>query len=203
MANSDTPFGLRPVSHLMGINWSGGVRQCNIAATYATSLFLQDPVLLSGTADATGAYPGIVTAVVGNGNFISGVIVGFAPATDSDAIYFVGAAASLTRNAFVVMDPYVIFEIQADSAGVLAITSIGLNAVLIGTHAGNTATGISGYELDTTSDAPATDASNQLLILGAVPRDDNDITLAHAKVHVLINLHTLKSTGDGDGALGV
>jgi hypothetical protein len=187
----------------MGLNWSGGVRQCNVAATYATSLFLQDPVLLSGTSDVTGAYPGIITAVAGNANRISGVIVGFAPATDSDAIYFVGAAASLTRNAFVVMDPYVIFEIQSDSAAALAITTVGLNAVIIKTHSGSTTTGISGVELDSSSDAPDADASNQLLILGGVPRSDNDVTLVHAKWHVLINLHSYLSVGDGDGALGV
>ena len=63
-------------------------------------------------------------------------------------------------------------------------------SVLIATHSGSTVTGLSGMELDTTSDAPAADASNQLLILRAINREDNDTTLTHAKVAVLINQHT-------------
>ena len=68
--------------------------------------------------------------------------------------------------------------------------SVGLNAVLIYTHSGSTATGLSGVELDTTSDAPAADASNQLVILRAVNRVDNDTTITHANVEVMINQHT-------------
>ena len=90
--------------------------------------------------------------------------------------------------ALVCDDPDVIYEIQAD--GAIPAASVGLNAVLIDTHSGDTATGLSGTELDTTSDAPAADASNQLLILRAVNRDDVDTTLTHAKVEVLINQHT-------------
>jgi hypothetical protein len=96
-------------------------------------------------------------------------------------------------------DPDVVFEIQAD--GAIPAASVGLNAVLIYTHSGSTTTGFSGVELDTTSDVPAADASNQLLILRAVNREDNDTTLTHAKVEVMINQHT-ESQGTV-GSLGI
>ena len=82
---------------------------------------------------------------------------------------------------------------------------MGLNAVLIATHSGSTTTGMSGIELDTTSDAPEANASNQLIIVRAANRADNDTTLTHSKVEVLINCHTQGTgmTAAGDGTLGV
>jgi len=204
MANSNTPFGLKPIGHIMGLPWNGALRECNVAALYGTAIFIQDPVLFAGSSDATGFRQTIARATVGDGNFISGVVVGFAPdGADTSSLYWV-ASTAITRNAFVCVDPYVVFEIQACSGVILANTVVGLNAVLIATNAGNAFTGISGIEMDSgASDAPAADASNQLLILGAVPREDNDISAVNAKWHVLINLHSLLSTGAGTGALGV
>jgi len=199
MANVDSPFGLKPVRHLLGLPVNMAVVPCYIASTYATALFIGDPVIkVAGgsntafeTAPGAGAFnigtmPNIEKATAGDANRISGVIVGFAadPA-NLDRNY---NPASTERIAFVNMDPFTVYEIQAD--GAIPAASIGLNAVLIYTHSGSTTTGLSGVELDTTSDVPAADASNQLLILRAVNRDDNDTTLTHAKVEVLINQHT-------------
>ena len=58
------------------------------------------------------------------------------------------------------------------------------------TNAGSTVTGQSGAELDTTSDAPAADASNQLTIQRVVNREGNEAASAYTKVEVLINNHT-------------
>jgi hypothetical protein len=185
----------------MGVAWNNALRECNIVASYATALFINDAVLLSGTSDATARYPGINQTTAGDGVFISGVIVGFAPTPAALASIYWVASTATTRNAFVCMDPYTIFEIQADSVAAVANTSVGLNANLIFTHAGVAATGISGMELN--SSTVAANASFQLLILGAVPREDNDISTVNSKWHVMINLHTLRSTGDGDGSLGV
>ena len=199
MANVDSPFGLRPVRHRNGAPYNGAANPYYIASTYATALFIGDAVIKvaggSNTAKVDAAGVGtfdigelanIESATVGDGNRITGVIVGFAPLpNDLDKQY---NPASTARVALVCDDPDVIFEIQAD--GAIPAASMGLNAVLIATHSGDTATGLSGMELDTTSDAPAADASNQLLILNAARRADNDTTLAHAKVEVMINQHT-------------
>lgn len=199
MANKDTPFGLKPVRHLLGLPVNMALTPCYIASSYGTALFVGDPVIrVAGgsntayeSAPGAGAFeigtmPNIERATVGDGNRISGVIVAFAanPANLDQK----HNPASTERIAFVNMDPFTVYEIQAD--GAIPAASIGLNAVLIATHSGSTATGLSGMELDTTSDVPDTDASNQLLILRAVNRPDNDTTLTHAKVEVLINQHT-------------
>lgn len=199
MANVDSPFGLRPVRHRNGAPYSGAANPYYIASSYGTALYVGDPVIKvaggSNTAavDAAGVgsfaigdLPSVEKATAGDGNRITGVIVGFATNPDNLTQHY--NPASTERVALVCDDPDVIFEIQAD--GAIPAASMGLNGVLIFAHAGSTVTGLSGVELDTTSDAPAADASNQLLILGAAKRSDNDTTLTHAKVEVLINQHT-------------
>jgi hypothetical protein len=211
MANADTPFGLRPVRYRNGSPWNGAATPYHKAAGTNEAWYIGDAVVKNGAGNAAsvqrpglgnfpiGTLSGAVLATAGDTNPITGVVVAFG--ANPDALGRIYSPVLTEDIAWVVDDPNVIFEIQAD--GAIPAASVGLNAVLIKTHAGSTVTGRSGTELDTTSDTPAADASNQLLILRAVNRDDNDTTLAHAKVEVLINLHTEKSTGDGDGMLGV
>lgn len=210
MANVDSPFGLKPVRYRNGAPYTGSATAMYIPSSYGTALFVGDPVIKvaagSNTAAVSapgaghfeiGTLPSIEKATAGDTNRITGVIVGFAALpNDLDKKH---NPASTERVALVCTDPNVVFEIQAD--GAVPAASMGLNAVLIYTHSGDTATGLSGVELDTTSDVPAADASNQLLILGAVNRLDNDTTLTHAKVEVLINQHT-ESQGTV-GTLGI
>lgn len=199
MANLDAPFGLRPVRYKSGAPYNGAANPYYIAAAYGTALYIGDAVIkVAGGSNAAafeapgagsfgiGTLPNIESATVGDGNRITGVIVGFG--ADPSALDKQYNPASTERIAWVADDPALIFEIQAD--GAVPAASMGLNAVLIATHAGSTTTGLSGMELDTTSDAPAADASNQLLIVKAVNREDNDTTITHAKVEVMINQHT-------------
>lgn len=210
MANIDAPFGLRPIRHKSGAPYNGACTPYYVLSTYGTALFIGDPVIKvaggSNTAavEAPGAgsfnigvLPSIEKATAGDGNRITGAIVGFAPLPSN--LEYKHNPASTARVVYVADDPDLVFEIQAD--GAIAAASMGLNAVLIYTHSGSTTTGLSGVELDTTSDVPAADASNQLLILRASNRPDNDTTLAHAKVEVLINQHT-QSVGTV-GTLGI
>lgn len=199
MANVDSPFGLKPIRHRNGAPYNGASNPYYIPVGYGAALFIGDPVIkVTTTANAAhvsaagvgefniGTLMGINKATAGDGNRITGVIVGFAPLpTDLSKQY---NPASTERVALVCDDPDVIFEIQAD--GAVAAASIGQNACLIYTHSGSTVSGLSGAELDTTSVGISADASNQLLILRAVNRPDNDTTLTHAKVEVLINQHT-------------
>jgi len=198
MANVDSPFGLKPVRHRNGAPYNGATNPYYIPSSYGTALFIGDAVKITGTGNtAEVEAPGvgkfdvatlreINSATVGDGNAITGVIVGFAP--DPDGLNRIHNQASTERVAFVCDDPDVIFEIQAD--GAIAATQLGLNAVLIATHSGDANTGLSGMELDTTSDVPAADLSNQLTILGQVNRADNEPNLIHNKVLVKINNHT-------------
>ena len=215
MANVDSPFGLRPLRMRNGAPYNGQAVPMYVASTYGTALYIGDPVVKvaggsnSAVASAPGAgsfgigtLPSVEKATAGDANRVTGVIVGFAasPSAGLDKQY---NPASTERIAYVCTDPDVVYEIQAD--GAIPAASVGLNAVFIFTHSGSTASGLSGVELDTTSDAPAADASNQMLIIGAVNRDDNDTTLTHAKVEVVLNNHTEAhgNTAAGDGTLGV
>lgn len=205
MANSDTPFGLRAVGHPLGLS-KARIRPYYVPATYATALFPGDPVVKTGTANTTevsapglgtvpvGTMPEVNKATAGDDNAITGVVVAVAANPDNLSRRY--GAASTERVVFVNDDPMTEFEIQAD--GAIAATQVGLNAVLIYTNTGSTATGQSGAELDTTSDVPAVDASNQLTILGVVPRADNEAASAYTKVRVRINNHT-----EAHGAVGI
>ncbi len=193
MANVDRPSGLTPIRHRNGAAYNGAANPYYIVSTYATAMFIGDAVVKTGTANtaivdgfAIGTLPEINRVTVGDGNAITGVIVGFG--ANRDDLTKVHSPANTAGIAWVCDDPDVVFEIQAD--GAIAATSIGLNAVLIDTHSGDTVTGLSGTELDTTSDTPAADATNQLTIQRAVNREDNDTTLTHARVEVKINNHT-------------
>ncbi len=198
MANVDSPKGLIPIRHRNGAPYNGAVNPYYIPASYGTALFINDPVVRVGTSNTAsvsapgagefnvGTIPAINKATAGDTNRITGTIVGFA--ADPANLNINYNPASTERIAFVCDDPDIIFEIQAN--GAVPAASMGLNGVLIFTNSGSTTTGMSGAELNTTTDVPAADASNQLLILRAVNRMDNDTTLTNAKVEVMINQHT-------------
>ena len=212
MANADTPMGLKPLRHKSGAPYNGAVTPYYIFSTYATALYVGDPVTRVATANtaavktnvgtfAVGTLPSIEKTAAGDSNTDAerqtGVIVGFsALPTDLSKQY---NPASTERVALVCDDPDMVFEIQAD--GAIPAASMGLNAIFIYTHSGSTATGRSGAELDTTGTAPAADASYQMRILRAVNREDNDTTLTHAKVEVVLNNHT-EAHGMVDNAAG-
>ena len=190
MANADTPFGLKPVSHLSGSPWNGATRRCRIDDT-AGDLGIGDAVVWNGAGST--CYPEIIIATAGDTNPIFGVIVSFeADPTNLEQLYIASADSGWAN---VCVDPDVIYEIQAD--GVVGAADIGQNAPLITTHAVNAVTGISGMEMNSTT---STNASDQLIIVGAPDRPDNDTTLTHAKWYVLINAHSLRAP---ENALGV
>ncbi len=204
MANADTPFGLRPIRHKSGAPYNGAVNPYVIEAADSTGdAFIGDPVVRitggSNTAAVTvvgaghfpiGTLPSVIVTAAGTVNgatkVITGVIVSFA--ADPTALENQYRLDDTQRVCWVCDDPDVVFEIQAD--GAIPAASVGLNANLIKTQTGSTVTGLSGFELDTTSDVPAADLSDQLRIVRAVNREDNDTTLAFAKVEVVINQHT-------------
>lgn len=201
MANTDAPFGLRVLGRCLRIT------PYYILASYGTALFKGDPVIKVGTANTArvdfpgtagmnpGTMPTINKATAGDGNAITGVIVDFAPSPNLGLQYQYNPA-STERVALVADHPDQEFLIQSDTTG-LAAADVGLNAVLIYTHSGSTTTGLSGVELDTTSDVPAADLSNQLTILRLWNSEDNE-TGAWCKAVVKINQHT-----EADNVIGI
>lgn len=207
MANIDASFGLRPIKRRNGASYHVAPTPYYIPAAYGTALYLGDPVVKTGESNtaevvvpgsgkfAPGMLPVVAKATAGDGNALTGVIVGFAAMpNDLTKIY---NPASTARVALVADDPDLIFQIQAD--GAIAAAQVGLNANLIFTNSGSTVTGWSGVELDTSSDAPDTDASNQLTILRVADIEGrNGLGTAWTVVEVRINQHT-----EALGAIGI
>lgn len=194
MANADTPFGLRAVGHPLGLS-KARITAYAVASDYATALFPGDPVVVTATGNAAeisavgvgtvpiGAMSQVEKATAGSGNKITGVIVGVAANPDNLSRRYL--PASTGGVVFVNNDPQTEFEIQADEDVVAA--DIGANAALVYTNTGDTNTGQSGAELD--SSTIATTAGLQLRILGVVSRADNE-SGNFAKVRVRINNHS-------------
>ena len=133
MANSNRASGFTPRQYLNGAPWNGQARLYSIAASYGTALYIGDPVISSGTADAKGL-PGVILGAATGA--LRGVIVGlgktpgglFNP-SNLDITYR-PASDPAVWYAAVVDDPNVLFEIQEESNGTaLAATEIGLNQI--------------------------------------------------------------------------
>ncbi len=193
MANANRPTGLSPVNMITGAPYNGQARQYSIAAAYNVALYIGDPVISSGTANAAGVAGVALAAATGP---IRGVIVGLsdqpfstaATGTVNPNITYRPAAAQTTDwYALVVDDPNVVFEVQEIGTGTpLAATDVGLNVNLsLGTGNGY----VSGWLLgNTTEDVTAT---LQCRLLGLAQRQDNAFG-AYAKWLVLINAHELR-----------
>jgi hypothetical protein len=208
MANPDARFGLMPVGTLSGSPWQASVRKYNVSSSYATALFIGDPVDFDTTASniATAArYPYVIRSAFTNGTYSIGAIVAVEP--DPDNLTRTYSPASTAAVVHVCTAPDAIYRIRDDGGAILTNVALTQNAVGIFTHSGDTVTGLSGMELDAgTTDAPAADASNTMLILGLADISDNEFdgsTDTRMVWEVMINMHRFKQTGDGDGALGV
>lgn len=187
MPNANTPFGLRPVRHRNGAPYNGAATRYFVPAADSTALFIGDPVIIAGSADADGV--GTVTrATAAGGAFLLGAVVSVEPDTRDSPTYRV---ASTARYVYVADNPDLVFEIQEDAVGgALAAVDVGLNADLVA-GTGSAITGLSAFQLDTST--KATTPTLQLRILGFVQRVDNEIG-ANAKVLASINLHALNNT---------
>lgn len=184
MPNTSWAFGLKPVRHRNGAPYNGATNMYFVPASDATALFVGDPVVKGGTGDADGIMTCTRATAAGGANSITGVVMSVVPVQANNLNY---RAASTAQYVNVCDDPDILFEIQEDAVGgALAVASLGLNADLIA-GTGSTATGLSGFMLDTST--AATTNTLQLKIERFVPRADNEVS-ANAKVEVSINTHT-------------
>lgn len=171
MANKTNAFGLAPVRYKNGTPYNGATIDCWVSASYATALFIGDPVLLSPTLaekDPTATMPTINASAGTTGTLVIGVIVSFEPEDRDSTIY---NPASTARIAHVCMDKNVIYQIRGDGSGAPTAVFPGQNAEMVATAAGSTVTGFSGFHLDETT--PTTTQAFPLHIMNIVPATDN------------------------------
>jgi len=185
MANVDAPRGFVPKKMLDGSPYNGGTIKCALLAADSTATFIGDLVKFSGTASAEG-YPSVAQGAATDTAF-AGVITSFdADPTNLESKY---RLASTLRLCNVVPALDVIFSVQCD--GAFAITDIGNTAdVVVG--AGDTATGLSGMELNSANIGTGVN----LHIVGVDERPDNEIG-TNADLLVRINESAFRSVGAG------
>jgi hypothetical protein len=123
MANTNAPFGLRPVRYLNGAPWNGQVSRYLIPATDGTAYYIGDPVTLAGDAGASGSYVngvytgGMPTVSIGiAGSTCIGAIVGF-EVNPSGLDKPSTARRSVARVALVADDPMIVFHMQESELG--------------------------------------------------------------------------------------
>jgi len=154
MATTASPYGLRPVNLIGGLPYSGSTRLIKIGSGYATNIFYGDivSILAAGTIARV-----IATGADGTTNaFPAGVIGVFMGCTYTDPTlkykvfkqYWYGGTTATDAYAYVVDDPNVVFQAQAN--GVLDQTSLGANVCVVNT-AGSTITGDSAVALNASS----------------------------------------------------
>lgn len=189
MANTNAPFGLRPVRH----NSGGTIRanEYSIASAYGTNIFTGDVVELTGTGR------NVAKASATNVDNV-GVFAGCRYVNSSGkqvfSQYWPASTTATDIVAFVYDDPNIIFEVQADGAvagemGVLADWNVGT---------GSTVTGQSGLYAVVSGTSATTGGS--LRIMGLVQSPENAYG-AYAKVEVIFAEHVLKGVVSGVGGI--
>lgn len=170
MANTDQPSGFTPVGTTDGSDWHGKLRTVQFADDYAASAFVGDVVKLTGTGSVDGKYEQVEVAAAGDANI--GAIVEILPSfEDEGSLTQMYKPASTERLAKVCFGSEVLYEVQEDSDGAaLATTDIGSDIDLIA-GAGNTITGISGQEIDSSTAGSGT----QFRIRHIARREDNEL----------------------------
>lgn len=179
MANANAPRGARPVMFANGSPYTGQNQEVFVDASNATAIFVGDFVKQED-----------------DGNF--------APAAAGDTIYSRCAGFRIDPAVAAIMHPGylpastagymlvdagsadLLYEIQEDSVGgALAATASGSNVDIIA-GAGNTTSGLSGHQIDSSTSTDASPGSAQLRLIEIVKRVDNEIG-ANCKWLVRIN----------------
>tara|TARA_R100001377_G_scaffold75440_1_gene51994 strand:+ start:2947 stop:3531 length:585 start_codon:yes stop_codon:yes gene_type:complete len=192
MANKDAAFGMRPVSRIGGTPYTGGQNRYRIANNYDTNIFQGDMVAM-----VTGG--GVEVHADGGTVPIVGVFNGCSftdPTTGEQRFsnHYPASTAAADIIAFVIDDPMVVFEIQADAA--YPIADLFGNHDIVYTTAGSTTTGISGAELKVADGGTATTLSLKAIDISEDP-ENSDVGSAHTNVRVVIQNHIFGVKGAG------
>ena len=186
MANQDTPFGFRPVRHLVG----GTIRQSRyqIASGFTSDIFMGD-LVLRGTTTRRLAID--VSGGIGAATILGAFAGCRYRAVNGEMVFSrYWPASTVTHGAedavaFVYDDPFIIYEAQADDA--FALADIGTLADVV-YAAGSTLTGLSKCTVGATGGA-------DLLVYDVKRAEENEVAAANNKLYVLINTHTYRNAG--------
>ena len=186
MSATSAPRGLKPVSLLGGMPFAGSTREFLIKSGYSTAIFNGDVVGLADVANSTDDGYLVREAVASEVNPI-GVFLGVSytdPNTNQLTFrqYYPGSIAASDIKAVVSVNPFTLYEVQAD--GAIAQTQLGMTADLVQTQAGSTVTGNSGIQLDAST---ASVGGECWKIVDFVERAGSAIGDAKTDVIVMVN----------------
>lgn len=194
MANANTPQGIRPIND-NGTPWSGQGRLVYFPTSQAGNIFLGDPVVPLGGTDAFGV-PAVGIATAGATNTILGGFIGISNGPQGSGFTVtrdlpVYRQASIANYGFICDDPNQLYVVQEDSdAGAIAAAVAGFSNGNLIAGAGSTATGFSGWMLDSSTVSNTANATYQVRLLGLLRGPDN--ALGNFAKHVIrINLPAL------------
>ena len=192
MANKDAAFGMKPVRMIGGAPYPGGQSRYRIAANYGTSIFQGDMVaqVTGGTVEVHA--DGGTVPVVGVFNGVQ-----YTDPTSGDQVFSNYYPASTNASdiiAFIIDDPDVVYEVQADDT--FPVTDLFGNFDIVYTSAGSTSTGISGAELDVTTGATATTLPIKAIDISEDP-NNSDTGAANTNVLVVIQNSVFGVKGAG------
>ena len=193
MANNDAAFGMRPTRIIGGGVYTGGQSRYRIAANYGTSIFQGDMV-----AQVTGG--GVEVHADGGTVPIVGVFNGcsYTDPTTSEQVFSNYYPASTNASdiiAFVIDDPNVVYEIQADDTFPVA-DLFGNFDIVDQSATGDTASGRSNMELDVTTGATTTTLPLKAIDISQDP-DNSDVGNANTNGMVVIQNHIMGVKGAG------
>tara|TARA_R110002050_G_scaffold6584_2_gene26915 strand:+ start:136 stop:720 length:585 start_codon:yes stop_codon:yes gene_type:complete len=192
MANQDASFGMKPVRMMGGSPYSGGQSRYRIAANYGTSIFQGDMVMqVTGGTVEIHADGGTVPIV--------GVFNGctYTDPTSGEQVFSNYYPASTNASdiiSFIVDDPNVVFEIQADDT--FPVADLFGNFDIVYTNSGSTLSGISGAELDVTTGATTAGLPIKAIDISEDP-ENSDVASANTNVLVVIQNHICGQKGAG------
>lgn len=193
MSATAAPYGLRPVNLIGGQPYAGSTRSIKIASGYAANIFYGDPVYIhsDGTLRKAVVTTSVTTPATSG---VVGVFVGCAYTDPNLKIpvykqYWPTGTVASDAYAYVVDDPDVVFQVQAD--GTVPQTALGnniaLNSASGDTQTGNSTTSAVYNSYDVTATLP-------LRIVGFVESTTSTVGDAYTDLLVKWNMPNAVST---------
>jgi hypothetical protein len=187
MPNLDAPNGFVPVRHLKGgtVRYADG--KYTIASGLASDIFLGDPVIHTGSGTNIDVAVGGPTSP---SSHILGIFAGCAytnaqgePVWAKQWVSGTATLGAVDAEAFIYTDPDIVYSVQL--GGSITAADIGQLADFLESPTGNTATGVSGAELEAVF---AAGTQFKILRLAAAPDGifEADISAANPRLEVII-----------------
>ena len=194
MANIDSAFGLIPIAKVGQNPNNGGLTQYTLADNQGTAIFTGDPVTYKNDGTVEVATASTAFCGVFRGCFYTD------PSTSKPTWrpYFPASLSPGDAVGFIVDDPMKSFIAQQDSlVSNIVAANLNENCNLV-FNAGNTTTGVSGVEIDSSS--KNTTATHQVRLISFWDVPSNSATSNNSVIVIKINNHQLMG---GTGAEAV